>query len=195
MIKPTVGRVVLYKPHQTEVAHMHSQPFRADICHVFSDVCVNLSINREDGRAFTKTSVMLAQDREAIPGECYWMDYQKQSADKSAAVAGPKPEPEILSDEKLAEAMDTRKYPRVTESDIGRVIVAGDYFTHGTLTICVLTLQNGFKVIGQSACIDPRNFDAEIGRTYARKNAEQQIWALEGYALANNQMEEAAKKP
>jgi hypothetical protein len=39
------------------------------------------------------------------------------------------------------------------------------------LTFCVLVLQNGFTVTGESACASPENFDAEIGRKVARQNA------------------------
>lgn len=51
------------------------------------------------------------------------------------------------------------------------------------LTFCVLVLQNGFTVTGESACASPENFDAEIGRKIARDNAVQKIWQLEGYLL------------
>jgi hypothetical protein len=51
------------------------------------------------------------------------------------------------------------------------------------LTFCVLVLQNGFIVTGESACASPENFDAEIGRKVARQNAVQKIWPLMGYAL------------
>lgn len=51
------------------------------------------------------------------------------------------------------------------------------------LTICVLLLQNGFTVVGKSACASPENFNAELGRKIARDDARNQIWALEGYAL------------
>ena len=51
------------------------------------------------------------------------------------------------------------------------------------LTFCVLVLQNGFTVTGESACASPENFDAEIGRRIARENAVQKIWPLMGYAL------------
>lgn len=51
------------------------------------------------------------------------------------------------------------------------------------LTICVLVLQNGFTVTGESACASPENFDAELGRTIARRNAEAKIWPLLGYTL------------
>lgn len=51
------------------------------------------------------------------------------------------------------------------------------------LTLCVLTLWNGFTVLGQSACADPKSFDPEIGRRLARAHAVNQIWPLMGYEL------------
>ena len=51
------------------------------------------------------------------------------------------------------------------------------------LTFCVLQLQNGFTVTGESACAHPENFDREIGQKIARQNAVQKIWQLEGYVL------------
>ncbi|CAB4161043.1 Phage protein (N4 Gp49/phage Sf6 gene 66) family [uncultured Caudovirales phage] len=52
------------------------------------------------------------------------------------------------------------------------------------LTICVLTLRNGFTVTGESACVTPANFDAEIGRQIARRNAVEKVWPLLGFLLA-----------
>ncbi len=51
------------------------------------------------------------------------------------------------------------------------------------LTFCVLVLENGFTVTGESACASPENFDPEIGRKIARQNAIAKIWPLEGYLL------------
>lgn len=51
------------------------------------------------------------------------------------------------------------------------------------LTFCVLVLRNGFTVTGESACASPENFDPELEREIARKNAEAKIWPLMGYAL------------
>jgi hypothetical protein len=51
------------------------------------------------------------------------------------------------------------------------------------LTFCVLVLKNGFTVTGESACVSPENFDAEIGKKIARQNAVAKIWPLAGYAL------------
>lgn len=61
----------------------------------------------------------------------------------------------------------------------------------GRITFCVLVLQNGFTTIGQSACVHPANFDAEIGRQIARRNAVDEICPLLGYALAQELHEEA----
>jgi len=52
-----------------------------------------------------------------------------------------------------------------------------------TTTICVLTLQNGFTVVGKSACAEPANFNRELGQKIAYDDAVRQIWALEGYLL------------
>jgi hypothetical protein len=86
--------------------------------------------------------------------------------------------------------------PRVTPADIEESIACEVSFVVGNvlkdcpvheslnlLTICVLTLKNGFTVTGESACASPENFNAEIGRRIARENATQKIWPLMGYAL------------
>ena len=41
----------------------------------------------------------------------------------------------------------------------------------------------GFTVIGRGACVDPANFDIEIGRKVAREDAANTLWMLEGYRL------------
>lgn len=52
-----------------------------------------------------------------------------------------------------------------------------------TLTICVITMKNGFHLVGHSACVSAEMFDEGIGKTIAYDNAYRQAWALEGYAL------------
>lgn len=75
--------------------------------------------------------------------------------------------------------------PRVTPQHIDDTIKSEQYhvFEGTTLTICVLTLQNGYTVTGESAAASPDNFDEEIGKRIARENARQKIWQLEGYLL------------
>lgn len=75
--------------------------------------------------------------------------------------------------------------PRLTPELIDATIKGEDYhvFEKTCLTVCCLTLRNGFTVTGESACASPENFDAGIGRKIARENARNKIWALEGYLL------------
>lgn len=51
------------------------------------------------------------------------------------------------------------------------------------LTFCVLVLKNGYTVHGISACASKQNYNRDIGRAIARKNAVDQIWSLMGYEL------------
>ena len=63
-------------------------------------------------------------------------------------------------------------------------------FPGSQLTVCVLTLLNGFMVTGENACADPAMFNEEIGQKFARENAERKIWPLMGYALKEEMMKE-----
>ena len=82
----------------------------------------------------------------------------------------------------LAETYEGREYP-VTVDALGHDPL-------GLVTFCVLVLENGFTVIGTSACASPARFDAELGRKYARENAVEQVWKLEGYRLRQKLHEE-----
>lgn len=75
--------------------------------------------------------------------------------------------------------------PRLTPTMISEQIIKEDFyiFPGTTLTICCLTLRNGFHVVGESAAASPENFDEEIGRKISKDNARMKIWALEGYLL------------
>ena len=54
------------------------------------------------------------------------------------------------------------------------------------LTFCIITVQNGFTFVGKSACADPMNFNAEIGRRLAYEDAYRQVMSHEGYLLKEN---------
>ena len=94
----------------------------------------------------------------------------------------------MSKDEKAIEAeIQTKRPParRIKPGMLDAEIAAEDYhvFPGSCLTICALTLQNGFVVTGESACAIPANFDAEIGRKIARENARQKLWPLLGFRL------------
>lgn len=78
--------------------------------------------------------------------------------------------------------------PRLTPEIINSTIKSEDYyvFPGTTLTVCCLTLRNGFNVTGESASASEENFDKEIGEKIAKENARSKIWQLEGYLLKEN---------
>lgn len=51
------------------------------------------------------------------------------------------------------------------------------------LTLCLVTMKNGFVLVGKSAPASAENFDAEKGKLFAYEDAIKQLWPLEGYAL------------
>jgi len=51
------------------------------------------------------------------------------------------------------------------------------------LVVCTLLLENGFTVVGTSACASLENFREEVGKQLAFENAREKIWGLEGYLL------------
>ena len=77
-----------------------------------------------------------------------------------------------------------------TAADGARMSPDGNWPIHslntgslGLLTFCVLVLRSGSTVHGVSACVSPENFNAKIGRSIARENAEREIWPLLGFPL------------
>ena len=113
-----------------------------------------------------------------------------------------------MNDEQIEQEIQAKGLtaPRITPADIEANIVSEHYFIASDalqhensvhvckqagwylgqtqlLTFCVLQLRNGYTVTGESACASPENFNAEIGRQVARKNAVEKIWPLMGYEL------------
>lgn len=89
MIKPTVGRVVLYTPSKgsTDAVIAHgSGKLAAIVTNVWSDTCVNLVVFDGNGVPHSRTSVLLLQDDNPVPEGgfyCEWMPYQKGQAAKT----------------------------------------------------------------------------------------------------------------
>lgn len=86
-----------------------------------------------------------------------------------------------------AQAASVQKTPNRVTLDSLKALIASEQFVHPDaaqhVTVCILTLTNGFTVIGHSAPADPANFNAELGREFARNEAIRQMWPLEGYRL------------
>lgn len=80
---------------------------------------------------------------------------------------------------------------KLSTGDILDTVVKADYWRLGdsTTTVCQLTLKNGYTVLGQSACIDPLEFNKTIGEKVAWENALDKVWDLEGYLLKQRRFE------
>jgi Phage protein (N4 Gp49/phage Sf6 gene 66) family len=76
-------------------------------------------------------------------------------------------------------------HPRITEDFIKSQISNVDYLNHKELTICIITLANGFMVNGQSASADPRNSVQELGNKYAYEDAFEKLWSLFAFRLCD----------
>jgi hypothetical protein len=77
---------------------------------------------------------------------------------------------------------------RVTPAQIDALIAASTWtdakMGEKTTVVCC-KLPNGFEVIESSGCVDPANYDHGMGIGICRKRIVDQIWKLEGYALAD----------
>lgn len=73
----------------------------------------------------------------------------------------------------------TKEYIEKRIKDVNYHVLPGT-----TVTMCVMEMVNGYKVLGKSACVNPGNFDAAVGRNWAYDDAIKNAWPLEGYLLA-----------
>ena len=66
------------------------------------------------------------------------------------------------------------------ESEIGNVeyVRIGEKTTH-----CTITTKSGFTFTGESACVDPNNFDRELGEKFAYEQAFEKMWMPYGFWL------------
>lgn len=77
------------------------------------------------------------------------------------------------------------------EAEYGDALASSVRDNLSLTTICFIILENGFKVEGVSACVDPANYNEQKGRECAYENAYEKIWQLEGYLLRQAMHEKA----
>lgn len=83
-----------------------------------------------------------------------------------------------------------KKQPtKVTKEQIQDILDNSEYETFhrvfGKQCLVVAKLPNGFTIVGESACVDPNNYDEQIGFNLAVERIKNRIWELEGYNLQN----------
>lgn len=87
-------------------------------------------------------------------------------------------------------AVALKPFPRVTAEAMKDAILGVDYLSHGLTTVCIIVLHNGFKFVGHSTPADARNYDADIGKSYAYDNAFRQMWSHFGFMLRDRLVRE-----
>lgn len=87
---------------------------------------------------------------------------------------------------------------KLTQEYLEELIVQHEYnFVPNTsITICILFLQNGAKLIGKNyGAINSNNQDWELAKELAYEDAFDQLWELEGYLLRQRMFEQSQAKP
>jgi hypothetical protein len=51
------------------------------------------------------------------------------------------------------------------------------------LTVVSVKLKNGWTITQSSACVDPANYDHELGKSICMKAIEKEVWKLLGWSL------------
>jgi hypothetical protein len=106
----------------------------------------------------------------------------------------------LLNDNELELKLRTSPADRVTqeymESRIEQVVFTAMKEVSRAddcTTICTIYLDNGYTVRGESACVNPENYNSEIGERIAYDNAINALWPLFGFLLAESQYQKTPK--
>lgn len=76
----------------------------------------------------------------------------------------------------------------VTQSVIDELLESCDIAVTTAFDKCTIVackLPNGFVIVESSSCVDPANYDEDMGIDICMKNIEKKLWELEGYLLQN----------
>jgi len=93
----------------------------------------------------------------------------------------------MLNNQQLEQSLEASPAERVTKEYMESRIVDKTFLRFfDTVTLCQLTLDNGYSVRGESACVKPENYNQEIGERIAFDNAFNKLWPLFGFLLAEN---------
>ena len=74
----------------------------------------------------------------------------------------------------------------ITQQDIDSLINQSKITTmtlFDKCTVVAVQLPNGFVIVESSACVDPVNYNEEMGVEICIENIKNKLWELEGYKL------------
>lgn len=87
-----------------------------------------------------------------------------------------------MNDEKMSNV-------RITKEDVDSIIknsIVESVKMGKKTTVVSLTMPCGFVIVVSSSCVDPDNYDHELGVKICLKRVEDKVWELEGYRLQFN---------
>jgi len=199
MSKPTLKKYVHYFPAPTDPALSQLEaPVHAFIDHIWSDTCVNLTIDDPrlpEDAVCLRTSVLFAPDAMCSGNYCV-----PAPTVKPVEITQLLTSDEAIEAEVQAKGLDTA--PRISKYQIddmmARVVYVVVVPEGTTSTFCHAFLDGKFHLgTGHSACVSAENFNAATGAKIAKGKAEQiardKLWELEGYALFKHVSEPSAQ--
>lgn len=178
LIVPTVGRIVYFVAYKEPTPEGRAIIRPAIIVEVHSDECVSLEIFGDPSCPY-RSSVMHSDGGTNLH-TWHWMPFQKGQAAKTEEA------------EKKAETLADQLYPAarstitITKEQIDALLAAAVY-THTKMgdktTVVHATLPNGFELVETSGCVDPKNYNHDLGVAVCKRRLVDKVWLLEGYRL------------
>jgi hypothetical protein len=74
---------------------------------------------------------------------------------------------------------------KITEQMVDDFIIGYEDTRLGTTTVVQAQLRNGFTVLESSACVDPANYDHDLGVSICKSRIKPHVWRLLGFLLAS----------
>lgn len=86
----------------------------------------------------------------------------------------------------------------ITKAMIDKIVAESTIETYTVFdkcTVVAMKLPNGFVLMESSACVDPENYNVEMGKRICMEKLIDKVWELEGYLLQTNLTTKAEPRP
>jgi len=97
-----------------------------------------------------------------------------------------------VTEKQVSEAIKAVAYINMDAAVQGQNLIDEDSLDDlKRMTQCIIVMQNGFIVTGESVCVDLADFDSELGQEYAYKAALDKVYTVLGYENRTRMVEQA----
>ena len=126
------------------------------------------------GRSPERHGGRTQKPEEAGRGEDEGGDRYVESPDRCPQGGSRKVKEEAMSQIKVTE----KQIDEIMEKTDFQVEMMGD-----KTTVVMATLPNGFVIVESSSCVDPANYNHDLGVKLCKERIRDRLWMLEGYLL------------